>query len=139
MAVFPSLVYDGGMVRRARWHDKLKFLTQWLRKVYTMAEVNYTPELTASMIEQYQSGISVEDIASSIDKSVRSVRSKLVREGVYVASPKAAAKKTLGPSKKELLIELEQVAPFEVDGFTGATKEAISILLNHFNEGTLDA
>ena len=44
------------------------------------AQVNYTPELTATIIEQYQAGTDVADIAASIDKSVRSVRSKLVRE-----------------------------------------------------------
>ena len=44
--------------------------------------VNYTPELTATIIDQYQAGVDVADIAASIDKSVRSVRSKLVREGV---------------------------------------------------------
>ena len=53
--------------------------------------VNYTPELTASIVEQYQAGVDVAEIASSIDKSVRSVRSKLVREGIYVASAKPAA------------------------------------------------
>lgn len=96
--------------------------------------VNYTPELTASIVEQYQSGVDVADIAASIDKSVRSVRSKLVREGVYVAAPKAASKKQMGPTKKELLIELEQVAPFSVDGFMGATKEAINDLIKHLQD-----
>lgn len=96
--------------------------------------VNYTPELTASIVEQYQSGVDVADIAASIDKSVRSVRSKLVREGVYIAAPKAASKKQMGPTKKELLIELEQVAPFSVDGFMGATKEAINDLIKHLQD-----
>ena len=35
---------------------------------------NYTPEMTAQMVEQYQAGISVEDVATSIEKSVRTVR-----------------------------------------------------------------
>ena len=94
--------------------------------------VNYTPELTASIIDQYQAGVDVADIAASIEKSVRSVRSKLVREGVYVASPKATARKSDEPTKKELLIELEAVAPFAVDGFMGATKDAINEMLTYF-------
>ena len=64
--------------------------------------VNYTPELTATIIEQYQDGVDVADIAASIDKSVRSVSSKLVSEGVYVASAKPAAKNVMGQNKKDL-------------------------------------
>ena len=96
--------------------------------------VNYTPELTAQIVDQYQGGISVEDIAASIEKSVRSVRSKLVREGVYVAQPKATARKSDEPTKKELLNELETVFPYDVNGLTGATKDAIKDLLTHFAE-----
>lgn len=95
---------------------------------------NYTPELTAQIVDQYQAGVSVEDLAASIEKSVRSVRSKLVREGVYVAKPKATARKSDEPTKKELLNELETVYPFDVNGLTGATKDAIKDLLTHFAE-----
>ena len=94
--------------------------------------VNYSPELTASIIEQYEAGVDVATIAADIDKSVRSVRSKLVREGVYVAAPKATARKSNEPTKKEMLIELESLAPFPVEGFMGATKEAINDLIGHF-------
>ena len=99
-----------------------------------MKAVNYTPELTAQMVDQYQSGVSVADIASSIEKSVRSVRSKLVREGVYVAAPKKSARKSDEPTKKELLNDLEAVYPFDVNGLTGATKDAIKDLLTHFSK-----
>ena len=99
-----------------------------------MKAVNYTPELTAQIVDQYQSGVSVADIASSIEKSVRSVRSKLVREGVYVAAPKKSARKSDEPTKKELLNELEAVYPFDVNGLTGATKDAIIDLLTHFSD-----
>ena len=99
-----------------------------------MKAVNYTPELTAQIVDQYQSGVSGADIASSIEKSVRSVRSKLVREGVYVAAPKKSARKSDEPTKKELLNDLEAVYPFDVNGLTGATKDAIKDLLTHFSE-----
>ena len=99
-----------------------------------MKAVNYTPELTAQIIDQYQGGVSVEDIATSIEKSVRSVRSKLVKEGVYVAAPKKTARKNNEPTKKELLNDLEAVYPFDVNGLTGATKDAIKDLLTHFSE-----
>jgi len=93
-----------------------------------MAQVNYTPEMTAAIVDQYQNGVSVDEIATDIGKSVRSVRSKLVREGVYVAKAKPAAKRENGPTKKELLIELENTG-FDVSGFEGATKDAILRLI----------
>ena len=99
-----------------------------------MKAVNYTPELTAQIIDQYQGGVSVEDIATSIEKSVRSVRSKLVKEGVYIAAPKKTARKNNEPTKKELLNNLEAVYPFDVNGLTGATKDAIKDLLTHFSK-----
>lgn len=93
--------------------------------------VNYSDELTAAIIQRYQAGEPVEQIAESIGKAVRSVRSKLVREGVYVASEKPKAVKAEGPSKKELMRELEQIAPFPVDGLMNATKEALQSLIDH--------
>ena len=99
-----------------------------------MKNVNYTPEMTAQIVDQYQQGVDVETIAAEIDKSVRSVRSKLVREGVYIAKPKTTTRKANEPTKKELLNQLEDVAPFPVDGFMGATKEAIHELLSHFSD-----
>ena len=97
-----------------------------------MAQQNYSAEMTASIIEQYQAGVEVEAIAESIEKSVRSVRSKLVREGVYVAKPKAKSTKVMGPTKKELLKDLEMTG-FDVAGFEGATKDAIERLIAHFS------
>jgi len=94
--------------------------------------VNYTEELTAKVISDYQDGIELDTIADTIGKSVRSVRAKLVREGVYVAKPKSASAKTSdGPTKKELLNKLESIAPFQVNGFMGATKSALADLLGH--------
>jgi len=94
----------------------------------TQKAVNYTAEMTAAIVDQYQNGVEIEEIAASIEKSVRSVRSKLVREGVYVAKPKAQARKQEGPTKKELLRDLEATG-FDVQGFEGATKDAITRLI----------
>ena len=94
--------------------------------------VNYSSELTAKVISDYQEGIDLDAIADEIGKSVRSVRSKLVREKVYIAKPKTPSSDTReGPTKKELLNKLEDIAPFEVNGFMGATKTALSDLLDH--------
>jgi len=104
------------------------------------AKVNYSEELTAAIVERYTSGESVETIAESIGKAVRSVRAKLVRENVYVAPEKGAkAKREEGPTKKELLITLSEVWPdAPVDGLVNATKEAIAFLIAHL-EAEADA
>ena len=95
-------------------------------------KVNYTEAQTAQMIADYQAGQTVEAIAEAMGKAVRSVRSKLVREGVYVAAEKPAkAKREEGPTKKELMRELEAIAPFPVDGLMNATKEAIQAVIDH--------
>jgi len=99
-----------------------------------MKTPNYTAEMTARLVEEYQNGMSVDDLANMMDKSVRSVRSKLVREGVYVAKPKTTARKSDEPTKKELLRELEDIAPISCDGLMGATKEAINELLSYFQK-----
>lgn len=98
----------------------------------TAKRVNYTEEQTAALIERYQAGESVESLAESMGKAVKSVRAKLVREGVYIAPEKPVkAKREEGPTKKELIRQLEQVAPqLPVDGFMNATKEAIQAVID---------
>ena len=90
-------------------------------------KVNYTPELTAQIVSDYQAGTPVDEIADTIGKSVRSVRSKLVREGVYAAKEKEATRTIVGPTKKELLRSLE--GHLDTRGFEGATKEALTRLI----------
>ena len=100
---------------------------------------NYSDELTASIVSRYNAGETVETIADDIGKAVRSVRSKLVREGAYIAPEKpVAAKREEGPTKKELLRELELLVPFNVDGFMGVTKDTISMLIAHFEGATAE-
>jgi len=96
----------------------------------TQKTANYTAEMIDSMIEMYNDlgNDGLEEIAESLDKTVRSVRSKLVREGVYVASPKKSAAKQDGPSKKEILRDIEAKG-FDVTGFEGATKAALTRLM----------
>jgi hypothetical protein len=93
---------------------------------------NYTSEMVERMLARYEElgNEGLETIAAELGKPVRSVRSKLVREGVYVAAekPKAQAK-VEGPSKKDLLNELEALVDFSVDGFMGATKDAIASVI----------
>lgn len=49
----------------------------------TAKTVNYTPEQTTKMVADYQAGVTVDQIAEALGKSVRSIVAKLSREGVY--------------------------------------------------------
>jgi hypothetical protein len=98
-------------------------------------KVNYTDTDMSVLTNMYGElgNDGLDRIAETLNKTVRSVRAKLVREGLYVAPEKGAAKaKKEGPTKKELLNDLEKIAPFPVDGLVGATKEAISHLIATF-------
>ena len=90
---------------------------------------NYTSEMVETAVSMYEDlgNDGLDQIAEAIGKNVRSVRSKLVREGVYIATPKKVAKKVEGPSKKELLRSIESTG-FDVAGFEGATKSALTRL-----------
>ena len=96
----------------------------------TQKTANYTAEMVEQLVSMYNElgNDGLDQIAAELDKPVRSVRSKLVREGVYVASPKKAAAKQEGPSKKEILRDIEAVG-FDVSGFEGATKAALTRLM----------
>ena len=48
-----------------------------------MKTLNYTVEQTATLVNDYQNGVTVETIAQNLGKSARSIVAKLSREGVY--------------------------------------------------------
>jgi len=99
-----------------------------------MKNVNYTEEMVTKLVELYEEhgNDNLELIADKLGKSVRSIRSKLVREGVYVATPKGSSTATASqPSKKELLNQLEQIVGFDVTPLTGATKQGIQALIDY--------
>jgi hypothetical protein len=98
----------------------------------TSKQVNYTPAQVAELVQLYEAGERVEALAEHFNKSTRSIIAKLVREGVYVAAEKPKARKIEGPSKKEMLLHLERLVSFDVNGLMGATKEAIAALIVHF-------
>jgi hypothetical protein len=90
---------------------------------------NYTPEMVEALVARYKElgNDGLEQLAEEFNKPVRSIRSKLCNEKVYVASPKTTHKKE-GPTKKELLRDLE-AKNFDTTGFEAATKEALHRLL----------
>ena len=55
----------------------------------TETKTNYTEAQTLELVNEYKAGVTVEQLAERMGKSVRSVVAKLSREGVYVAKTKA--------------------------------------------------
>jgi hypothetical protein len=94
----------------------------------TEKAVNYTPEQTKTMLAQYAEGVSVEDIANSLQKTVRSVIAKLSREGVYKAK-EYVTKQGTKPVKKDSMADaigrvLNLTEP-ETESLTKANKTAL--------------
>jgi hypothetical protein len=88
---------------------------------------NYTLEMVATATKMYGElgNEGMDEIATTLARSVRSVRAKLVREGVYIADTKEkAAPRDMGPTKGELLESLVGMG-LNVEGLEGATKPAI--------------
>jgi hypothetical protein len=98
-----------------------------------MAEktVNYTPEQTAQIITDYQSGVSVEQLAMAMGKSVRSVVAKLSREGVY--QKKAYKTKTGEPVVKkdahaDAIGAILRLPENDIESLTKANKSALKAI-----------
>ncbi len=95
----------------------------------TAKNVNYTPEQTEQMKAQYLSGITAEEIAQMLGKTVRSVVAKLSREGVYVAktyvskSGEPVAKKDMVADSIGLVLGLTEA---ETESLTKANKTALA-------------
>ena len=95
----------------------------------TAKTVNYTAEQTAKMVADYRAGTSVESIAESLGKTVRSVVAKLSREKVYVA-------KTYTTKTGEAVVKKDEFADFiakalalseaDADSLTKANKTALA-------------
>ena len=71
----------------------------------TTKAVNYTAEQTAKMVADYQAGVTVEQIATELGKTVRSIVAKLSREKVY-------QKKTYVSKTGEAVIKKDTVADY---------------------------
>jgi predicted transcriptional regulator len=95
----------------------------------TSKAVNYTAEQTAKMIADYQSGMTVDSIAESLGKTVRSVVAKLSREKVYQAKAyKTKSGET--PIKKDVhadyIGEMLGLTEADTESLTKANKVALA-------------
>jgi hypothetical protein len=68
--------------------------------------VNYTPEMTATLVEGFKAGDTPEVLAAKVGRTVRSVIAKLSREGVYKSPAKTAGKREM--KKAEMVSEISK-------------------------------
>jgi len=100
-----------------------------------MAEkaVNYTAEQTAKIIADYQAGVKVEDIASAMGKTVRSIVAKLSREKVYVAK-QYVSKTGEKPVKKDVTADaigaILRLSENDIESLTKANKSALKAIFD---------
>jgi Zn-dependent M32 family carboxypeptidase len=109
-----------------------------------MAEktVNYTEEMTASLIEQYQNGTSVEDLANIFSKTTRSIVAKLSRSGVY-KKKEYISKTGNAPIKKDAIADqigmLLGFTEAEIESISKANKTALNKILDCVKESKLNS
>lgn len=104
-----------------------------------MAQPNYNDNEVTKLKDMYSKlgNKGLDEIAKELGKTVPSVRSKLIRENVYVPEEKKPARKN-GPTKKELHATLREITGCELNGVMGATKEALLELITLFEEKKKD-
>jgi hypothetical protein len=94
---------------------------------------NYTDEMVAQMTEAYVANPTretVEVLATSMGKSVRSVIAKLSREGVYVAQPKVTKTGEPVVRKQELVAELQSHFGINLPTLVKASKADLQRLVD---------
>lgn len=91
--------------------------------------VNYTAEQTAEAVEKYLAGATVESIATSMGKTVRSVVAKLSREKVYMPKAKAVGSRVTKAEMVGRIAAFVGVEAVELASFEKATHEALELLL----------
>ena len=87
----------------------------------------YTPEQTTQVLQLYAAGIDPETIGLTLQKSTRSIISKLVKEGVYQTPEQRHAR----PKKADLIrgiAEHLELDPEQLDSLDKATHGALSLL-----------
>lgn len=110
----------------------------------TEKKVNYSKELTETVVSEYQTGTTdaeraeiVETLASEHGKSVKSIRQKLVREGVYV-KPAYVSKAGTNIERKADIVQgiakVLGVTEAQLGGLEKATKPALELIRAAFLE-----
>lgn len=95
------------------------------------AQINYTDEQTVQLVTAYQNGVTVEDLATAYQKSVRSIIAKLTREGVYQSKTKKAGQPRITKAAMvEAIAAMCDVDPQLLQSLEKASLEALQIVYN---------
>jgi hypothetical protein len=98
-----------------------------------MKAVNYTPEQTTKMVSDYQNGITVEQIAENLGKTVRSVVAKLSREKVYKAKEyisKTGEKPIKKDTHADAIGAILRMPENDIESLTKANKNALKMIFD---------
>lgn len=93
--------------------------------------VNYTAEQTQAILDAYANGSTVEAIAETVGKSVRSIVAKLSREGVYkkkeykTKNGEAVVKKDAHADAIGAILRLPEN---DIESLTKANKNALKVI-----------
>ena len=100
---------------------------------------NYSPEQTAQIVEQYQAGISVDQIAQTMGRTVRSIVAKLSREKVYIAK-EYKTKSGEAPIKKDVHADFIgaalRLSENDIESLTKANKSALRAISDFIRQST---
>ena len=97
----------------------------------TAKTVNYTAEQTQAILDAYANGTTVEAIAETVGKSVRSIVAKLSREGVYkkkeykTKNGEAVVKKDAHADAIGAILRLPEN---DIESLTKANKNALRVI-----------
>lgn len=89
-------------------------------------KTNYTQEQTQALVSGYLAGETVENLATQLGKSTRSIVAKLSREGVYKAKSKASGQPRV--KKAELVEVLAQACGVPSEVFESLEKANLDVL-----------
>ena len=98
---------------------------------------NYTDEMVAQMTAAYTENPTretVDELASTLGKTTRSIIAKLSREGVYIAQPRTT--KTGAPvvAKAELVSQIEEHFGIELPTLVKAGKQDLQRLVDTISQ-----
>ena len=105
---------------------------QQLKKVLNMTDLNYTPEMVATIKAAQPLDLAkAKALGLQLDRGYRSIIAKAKREGFDYISKPAPAKKKSAPSKADLVAAIcAAVSTDSLDGLEKATGSALNKLLS---------
>jgi len=106
---------------------------QQLKKVLNMTDVNYTPEMVATIEAAQPLDLAkAKALGAQLDRGYRSIIAKAKREGFEYISKPAPARKKAAPSKAELVGAIAKAVDCDtLDGLEKATGQSLAKLLEH--------